>query len=117
MMRIPEPELMNDPAQARIYAAADFSEPHGRFIELFAERFPDIRPRGLVLDLGCGPADISIRFARAYLSCRIVGVDGAPAMLTEAARDRGGGFCWADPARAGLPARRQISPCRLRCHP
>jgi ubiquinone/menaquinone biosynthesis C-methylase UbiE len=86
MRRIPEPELMNDQAQAQAYAAADFSEPHGRFIELFAERFPEIRPGGLVLDLGCGPADISIRFARAYPGCRIVGVDGAPAMLAEAER-------------------------------
>lgn len=86
MERIPEPELMTDPEQARAYASADFSEPHDRFVELFGERFPGYIPDGLVLDLGCGPADISIRFARAYPGCRILGVDGARAMLDEGLR-------------------------------
>lgn len=85
MERIPEPELMTDPDQARAYAAADFSEPHDRFIALFRERFPDFAG-GLVVDLGCGPADISIRFARAWPDCRVLGVDGARAMLDEGLR-------------------------------
>lgn len=37
MDRAPEPELMDDAAQAMAYAEADFSEPHGRFIELYRE--------------------------------------------------------------------------------
>ncbi|MDZ7736623.1 MAG: class I SAM-dependent methyltransferase [Gammaproteobacteria bacterium] len=86
MDRIPEPELMTDPEQARAYAAADFSEPHDHFIELFREHFPGRDISGLVLDLGCGPADISIRFARAYPGCRVLGVDGARAMLDEGMR-------------------------------
>lgn len=86
MERIPEPELMTDPEQARAYASADFSEPHDRFVELFGERFPGYAPDGLVLDLGCGPADVSIRFARAYPGCRILGIDGARAMLDEGLR-------------------------------
>ena len=80
MDRIPEPELMDDPAQALAYARADFSEPHEAFVGRFQERFPQWRPRR-VLDLGCGPADVTIRFARAYPECEIVGVDGAEAML------------------------------------
>ncbi|MEX2516183.1 MAG: class I SAM-dependent methyltransferase [Gammaproteobacteria bacterium] len=83
MERIPEPELMDDPAQARAYASADFSEPHQAFIEHFRAAFPDITLSGHVLDLGCGPADISIRFAKAYTDCRILGVDAAAAMLAE----------------------------------
>jgi len=83
MRRIPEPELMDDPVQAAAYAAADFSEPHGLFIEKFREVFPGKNITGHVLDLGCGPADISIRFARAYPECHIDGVDGARAMLDE----------------------------------
>ena len=83
MQRIPEPELMDDPVQAAAYAAADFSEPHGLFIEKFREVFPGTNVTGRVLDLGCGPADISIRFARAYPECHIDGVDGARAMLDE----------------------------------
>lgn len=86
MDRIPEPELMTDPAQARAYADADFSEPHNHFIEQFRAHFPDFSATGLVLDLGCGPADISIRFARAYPNCHVLGVDGAQAMLGEGLR-------------------------------
>ena len=80
MERIPEPELMDDPEQARAYAGADFSEPHQAFVERFAQCFPRHRPRR-VLDLGCGAADVTIRFARAYPRCDLTGVDGAPAML------------------------------------
>ena len=83
MQRIPEPELMDDPIQAAAYAAADFTEPHNMFVEKFREIFPRIKVTGKVLDLGCGPADVSIRFARAYPQCRIDGVDGAMAMLQE----------------------------------
>jgi trans-aconitate methyltransferase len=80
MQRIPEPELMDDPEQARAYAGADFSEPHQAFVGRFTQCFPRHRPRR-VLDLGCGAADITIRFARAYPDCELTGVDGAAAML------------------------------------
>jgi ubiquinone/menaquinone biosynthesis C-methylase UbiE len=81
MQRIPEPELMNDPAQALAYARADFSEPHSRFIEQFRSCFPRWTGQGYVLDLGCGPGDICQRFARAYPHAQIHGIDGAAAML------------------------------------
>lgn len=81
MERIPEPELMTDAEQAAAYAGADFEEPHGHFIRLFKARFPDEVIDGAVLDLGCGPADIAIRFARAYPRCTVHGVDGAAVML------------------------------------
>lgn len=85
MERIPEPELMDDPAQAAAYAAADFSEPHQAFVDYFRARFPAFRG-GRILDLGCGPADITLRFARAYPQARLTAVDGAPAMLDLARR-------------------------------
>lgn len=81
MERVPEPELMEDPDQARAYAEADFEQPHNTFVELFAARFPALPAQGRVLDLGCGPADIVCRFARAYPRCAIDGVDGSAAML------------------------------------
>jgi len=81
MQRIPEPELMNEPEQAMAYARADFEAPHARVISLFKENFPDWPGNGYVLDLGCGPSDIAVRFARAYPLCHIDGIDGAPAML------------------------------------
>ena len=81
MKRIPEPELMDTQEQAEAYAGADFSAPHDRFVALFKASFPGYQPRGEVLDLGCGPGDICIRLARAFPACRILGVDGSPAML------------------------------------
>ncbi|MGW8228617.1 MAG: class I SAM-dependent methyltransferase [Gammaproteobacteria bacterium] len=84
MQRIPEPELMNDEAQARAYAEADFEAPHSYFIDLFQQTFPNLTITGCVLDLGCGPADISLRFARAYPDCELHAVDAAEAMLAYA---------------------------------
>ena len=81
MQRIPEPDLMDDKAQARAYAEADFTEPHENFITLFKGQWPGRAISGRVLDLGCGPADISIRFARAFPDCTVEGVDGAAEML------------------------------------
>lgn len=81
MQRIPEPELMDDEAQAAAYAKADFATPHNHFIELFKEKFPGLEIDEAVLDLGCGTADISRRFVQAYPACQIHGVDGAKAML------------------------------------
>jgi ubiquinone/menaquinone biosynthesis C-methylase UbiE len=78
--RIPEPELMDDQAQAEAYASADFSEPHDHFVKMYGEFHPDAKPKN-VLDLGCGPGDISCRFACAYPECHLVGVDGAQSML------------------------------------
>ncbi len=72
---------MNEPEQAMAYARADFEAPHARVISLFQESFPDWPGHGYVLDLGCGPGDIAVRFARAYPRCHIDGIDGAPAML------------------------------------
>jgi ubiquinone/menaquinone biosynthesis C-methylase UbiE len=81
MDRILEPELMNDSAQAIAYAKADFAEPHNRFVTLFAEKFSEEKIDGYVLDLGCGTADVTVRFALAYPRCLIHGIDGAENML------------------------------------
>lgn len=80
MQRIPEPELMDDPAQAQAYAEADFSAAHDAFVAHFKTRFPQFET-GRVLDLGCGPADVTLRFARAYPRAEVLGVDAAEAML------------------------------------
>jgi SAM-dependent methyltransferase len=81
MRRVPEPELMDDDAQVRAYAEADFEEPHRRFLSLFQAQFPGQDICGYVLDLGCGPADITVRFARAHPRAIVHGVDAAPNML------------------------------------
>ncbi len=71
---------MLDDDQARAYSEADFAAPHNRFVSLFKRFFPET-VAGEALDLGCGPADIVERFALAHPKCRILGVDGSPAML------------------------------------
>ncbi len=80
MKRIPEAEMMNDAAQAAAYAGADFVQPNTLFVDTFARCFPDFNGCWMI-DLGCGPADIPIRFARAYPGLQLVAVDGADAMI------------------------------------
>jgi SAM-dependent methyltransferase len=86
MQRIPEEELMEDPAQALAYSLADFSATHGARIGIFRRLFPNLEPTGPVLDLGCGSGDVLLRFARAFPSARFVGVDGSRPMLQLAQR-------------------------------
>jgi SAM-dependent methyltransferase len=86
MRRVTEPELMDDPSQAQAYAAADFAEAHGRIVEGFAACFPGVEIAGNVLDLGCGPGDISFRFAARFPAATVTGVDGSAAMLELARR-------------------------------
>ena len=81
MRRVPEPELMLDRVQAQAYADADFSEPHSRFVELIHDRLGAQVERGHALDLGCGPADVTIRFARRFSHVRVHGIDASEAML------------------------------------
>lgn len=80
MERIAEPELMDDWDQARAYALADFSDPHEAFVQHFQRLFASFA-RGRVIDLGCGAADVTIRFARAYPHATLLGIDGAEPML------------------------------------
>ena len=77
---------MDEPEQARAYAEADFAEPHDRCIQCCRDVLGDEAIKGRVLDLGCGPADITIRFARAYPDAVFDGVDGAEAMLAHGRR-------------------------------
>jgi len=84
MQRTPEPELMDDPAQARAYAEADFDAPNTAFVSHLEARL-DLPVVGRVLDLGCGPGDILARLARRFPGWQLVGLDGSSAMLAHAA--------------------------------
>ncbi len=80
MERLLEPEVMDGDEQVRAYAQADFSQENQWFVDQFLEMFPDFRD-GLVLDLGCGPADIPIRLVRACPSLSIIGLDASQPMI------------------------------------
>lgn len=84
MERRLERELMDDEEQAAAYARADFSVSN----QLFAAALVTAAPRDLrnIVDLGCGPADVTIRIARVAAAARITAVDGSAPMLTIAAR-------------------------------
>jgi ubiquinone/menaquinone biosynthesis C-methylase UbiE len=88
LSRVPEPELMLEEAQAEAYAKADFSQPHQKYVELCLTHLGPNPIDGWVLDLGCGPGDITFRFARAFPKARLVGVDGSPPMLRLATKAR-----------------------------
>jgi SAM-dependent methyltransferase len=102
--RLAEPELMLDAGVARAYAAADFSEPHDRFVRLLRETLSFLEPRGTALDLGCGAGDVTLRFARAFPGWTVDAVDGSPAMLALARKAA---------LRAGLASRVRFLECRL----
>jgi len=97
--RTPEPELMDTPEQVDAYAAADFAESNQGFVDRLVAALGS-RVHGRLIDLGCGPADICMRAARALpAGWRLVGLDAGPNML-----DRARG----DVAAAGLNGRIEL---------
>lgn len=101
--RIPEPELMDTAEQAAAYADADFAQPHDALVAMFRERFPGL-VSGRLLDLGCGPADVTVRLAQVLPGVQVDGVDGAAEML-DRGRER--------VAAAGLSDRVTLTRLRL----
>ena len=84
MQRVPEPELMDDADQARAYAAADFTAGDQQTIALIralvSENATGVSP-ARVIDLGCGPGNITLRLGEVFPEAEVIGVDGADAML------------------------------------
>lgn len=77
---------MDTEAQARAYSEADFTAPHDLFVATYLRHFGPPAPDRRVLDLGCGPADVTVRFARACPDCGVDGVDASAWMLEFARR-------------------------------
>ena len=84
MKRRLEPELMDGAEQALAYAEADFSESNALFIKLLSELEPGKLEGARALDLGCGPADIVLRFLTAYPKAECDALDGSGPMLERA---------------------------------
>jgi len=87
MKRRLEPELMDTVEQARAYASADFTESNTLFMRLLEEQQPGELVNARALDLGCGPADIVIRFLRRYTKASCDALDGSQPMLDLAQAD------------------------------
>ena len=95
MQRTSEPELMEDLAQVQAYATADFSAGDAAVVEQLAALAGaagldlDTIPGALLVDLGCGPGNISLRLLDRFPAARVVGIDGSGAMLRVAEQRRG----------------------------
>ena len=85
MQRLPEPELMTESGQVRAYADADFAVGDDRTLALIENLLSAGQacpgPKRIV-DLGCGPGNITLRLAQRFPDARVIGVDGSPAMLS-----------------------------------
>jgi SAM-dependent methyltransferase len=90
MQRSVEPELMDNPLQVQAYAQADFRATDqalvDRLVELFGESLGD-GPGPRLVDLGCGPGNISFRLAERFPQTSVLGLDGAAAMLEVAQQE------------------------------
>ena len=102
MDRIPEPEIMDVPERARAYSDADFAEVNEAFVVRLMEEAPTT-PGAYVLDLGCGPGDITQRVAAAQTSWRVCGLDASAAMLSMAQSDGDGCFVRGDAKETPFP--------------
>jgi SAM-dependent methyltransferase len=81
--RIVEPELMNGQDQVIAYGQADFSASDQAFIDFISERFPAGMGNSIV-DLGCGPGNISELAVKQWPHASVLGIDGADRMLDHA---------------------------------
>lgn len=88
IQRTPEPELMNEPQQVQAYAAADFASGDQALVDRVDQLLQDAgrepEEGDCLIDLGCGPGNISERLARRWPSCTVVGVDAAELMILKA---------------------------------
>ncbi len=78
IQRIPEPEVMDSPAEAIAYDAMDFTEVNAAFAQAALAIAP---PKGLMLDAGTGTAHIPIAIAQQQPQWQIIGIDLAKSML------------------------------------
>jgi len=70
---------MDDEQQSVAYAQADFSTSNQLFVDSLVRDFPTHLRE--VLDIGCGPADVVIRLARAAPTAAITALDGSAPMI------------------------------------
>ncbi len=90
MKRVPEPELMESQSQVRAYSEADFSESDSKIIsgveKYLFESQRELGENSRIIDLGCGPGNISERLSLRWPKSRVIGIDGSKQMIREAER-------------------------------
>ena len=88
MDRTVEPELMEIPSQVKAYADEDFSKSDSMLVkglEKFLKKIgKSLNKNDLILDVACGPGNISERIAKNWPFIKVVGIDGSREMLIQA---------------------------------
>lgn len=79
MDRTLEPEIMDGEAEASAYARADFADSNQWYADHFTAEYPTHLRE--IVDLGCGPADVTLRIAQLAPHAHIMAVDGSAPML------------------------------------
>ena len=85
MDRVKEPELMDTFEQAYAYADADFSSSEESLVNGLENYLKikklDLDSKSLIIDIGCGPGNISEKLSVRWPSVQIIGIDGSKEML------------------------------------
>ncbi len=84
MKRVTEPELMIDPEQVKAYVEADFSSSEEEMINQLSsilEKSDFISEEPFIVDLGCGPGNISERIATRFKKSNVLGIDDSLEMI------------------------------------
>ena len=88
MDREPEPELMNKKSQVKAYCAADFSVGEINLIKFISNYLEinniNLSKNDLIVDLGCGPGNISEKLSERWPDVKVLGIDGSKEMIREA---------------------------------
>nr|WP_075486412.1 methyltransferase domain-containing protein [Prochlorococcus marinus] len=92
MERIPEPELMVKKEQVISYDEADFSEGEVNLINqinhYLLKKNISLSEKDLIVDLGCGPGNISEKLAIKWPDAEVVGIDGSKEMILRAEHNK-----------------------------
>ena len=79
---------METPSQVKAYADADFSSSDSMVVEglekYLTKSGKTLNKNDLILDVACGPGNISERIAKNWPTVKVVGIDGSKEMLNQA---------------------------------
>ena len=88
MDRRAEPELMNTKDQVDSYSEADFSKGEIKFIRFIKNYLKKnnihLTHNDLIVDLGCGPGNISEKLSKEWPNTSVLGIDGSKEMIHKA---------------------------------
>lgn len=80
MNRVLEPELMLSKKQVMAYSKADFMQSDQYFVQMIQSRISNQTPKKII-DLGCGPGNISFLLAITFPHAEVVAIDGSLTMI------------------------------------